>query len=125
MKPKNIDFEIVRGDNKNISIAFTQTHEGDEKSYQIIKNKVDKMYFTVKDDPSEKSYIFQKTLLNGIEFDTATGIYIIKILPEDTDNLSFASYDYDIEIINNNQKTTKLIGKLKINQEVTHYSNEG
>lgn len=117
MKPKIIDFYITRGNNKNIPIVF-------KKNNEAVKEKADKVYFSVKCNYKDDEVVFQKTLDNGITFNEETGVYTIELLPNDTNELCFGDYDYDIEIIRNGKVDTPLMGVFKIGKEVTHKCNE-
>ncbi len=115
---KKINFEIVRGDNKSIFIQLTDNNEVDNQ-------KVEKMFFSVKNDGYENDVLFQKKLDAGIKFDDSTGIYEILIFPEDTDDLDFCNYKYDLQIIDNNIKETLMSGFFSILEEITNKNNEG
>lgn len=109
---------IIRGDSKTFKFKRKNT------SNEVITAKPDKMYITFKRNSVSKDVLFQKTLDDGIEYDSTTYYYSFTINPEDTDNLSYGVYDYDIEIITNNKKKTILVDKLKITKEVTFTENE-
>ena len=112
-----MDLENIRGDTFKLPIQLKNNDE-------VIKVKVEKMYFTIKDVAYSKDVILQKKLDDGITFDSETGIYLVEIKPEDTDNLNFGDYEYDLEIINNGEVETPLIGTFKITKEITHKCNE-
>lgn len=100
----------------------------------LLKNKdgtelnldVDEIYITFKKDTFNLSKIlFQKTLSNGDIVKDANG-YHFAIMPEDTEELQYKEYVFDIEICNENPfiKQT-IVGKLKLTDEVTHKKDEG
>jgi hypothetical protein len=107
---------IIRGDNE--IIPFQRKTESDE----LIMEIPDKMYLTIKRNEYEKQALIQKTLENGITFEDGT--YNVEFLPEDTDNLSFGIYLYDIEIIKDGKKKTIKKGEFVIDSEITHKENE-
>lgn len=107
---------IIRGDNK------TFTFQRKDKSGKIITEKPDKMYLTIKQNEYEKQALIQKTFDNGIRFEEDT--YYVDFVPEDTDDLIFGEYVYDIEIINGDIVKTIKKDTFIIDSEVTHKENE-
>lgn len=93
---------------------------------KVITEKPDKMFFTVKENYYLKDFLFQKRLEdNSITYDEETNYYMLTINPEDTNDLSYKDYVYDIEIIDGDKVKTIAKGKLKITEEVTFAENEG
>lgn len=107
---------IIRGDSK------TFTFQRKDKNGEVIAEKPDKMYLTIKQNEYEKQALIQKTFDDGIRFEDAT--YYVDFVPEDTDSLSFGEYVYDIEIINGDVKKTIKKDIFIIESEVTHKENE-
>lgn len=107
---------IIRGDSK------TFTFQRKDKDNNVITEKPDKMYLTIKQNEYEKQPLIQKTFDNGIRFEEDT--YYVDFVPEDTDSLSFGEYVYDIEIINGDVKKTIKKDTFIIESEVTHKENE-
>lgn len=62
---------------------------------------------------------FQKSLGNGIT-KHHTGQYVVRVAPEDTENLEPGKYFYDLEIGVNGDKFTVLKGILEIEQDTTY-----
>ena len=110
--------EIIRGDYKAIKV------QRKTKLQEVITEKPDKMYFTVKISEYRKKVLLQKTFDNGIKFDQTTGWYTIEILPEDTNNLDYGAYIYDIEIIKDKKTKTIKIDDFIVTKEVTFAVNE-
>ena len=108
---------ITRGDYKKIK--FQRKNMNNE----IITDKPDKMYFTIKNNEYTKDVLIQKTFENGITF-TEEYYYVIEILPKDTDNLSYGKYYFDIEIIINGKPKTIKIDEFNITKEITFTTNE-
>lgn len=108
--------KITRGDYK------TFTFQRKNKNGEVIMEEPQKMYLTIKNNSYEGKALIQKTLDDGIEFEN--GVYRVIFLPEDTDNLSFGDYIYDIEIINNGKPKTIKVDEFVIDKEVTHKENE-
>lgn len=107
---------IIRGDSK------TFTFQRKNKNGEVIVEKPDKMYLTIKQNEYEKQALIQKIFDDGIRFENST--YYVDFVPEDTDDLSFGEYVYDIEIINGDVKKTIKKDTFIIESEVTHKENE-
>ena len=103
---------MVRGDTK----AFAFEVEGLDQEFESVKFSCKKKY-------SDKGYIFQKTLGDGIS-EVKDGKYIVRIAPEDTEDLPIGDYLYDLEIRANGDVFTILRGKLKIVYDVTREEEE-
>lgn len=82
------------------------------------------IYFTVKKSSLDIDYIFQKTLSSGLIEKVGDGEYQIKIEPEDTDSLKFREYEFDIELIYEDQIKQTECGILEITKEITFSGNE-
>lgn len=108
--------KIIRGDNKTFTF---QRKDADGK---VITEKPNKIYLTIKQNEYEKQVLIQKTFDDGIRFENNT--YYVDFVPEDTDNLNFGEYVYDIEIINGDVKKTIKKDIFVIESEVTHKENE-
>ena len=85
----------------------------------------DNIYFTVKKYHTDHDFKFQKRLSDGGIVNTDTGKYQFSIQPEDTNNLPFGDYDFDIEIVKAPLLKKTFNGKLVLDKEVTHAYNEG
>lgn len=84
--------EFPRGDTQILKFKIVD-NEGNECK----ASDTDKLYFTVKKSSVSKKIAFQKTLKNGIEYKD-DGYYYVTINSEDTANLSYATYGFDIQI---------------------------
>ena len=107
--------EMVRGDTFRFKFK-RKTNNG-----EIIIDLPQKMYITFKYG-DEKEPLFQKTLDNGITFDSE--YYHVVINPEDTNDLPFSKLAYDIEVINGDKVKTIYVGELELTKEVTFACNE-
>ncbi len=111
--------EMTRGD------TFEFRFQRQTADKQIITTKPDKMFFTVKNNTYlQKSLIQKKLEDNTITYDEETNYYHVTINPEDTNDLSYGDYSYDIEIIDKGKVKTIAKGILRITDEVTFASNE-
>ena len=82
------------------------------------------VYFTVKKKFSDRYYLFQKTLTGGTIEKIELGDYQIKIEPQDTNNLQFGEYKFDIQIQYENAIKETFVGDFVIKPEVTCSNNE-
>lgn len=99
---------LTRGDTAYLSIDIKNTVLNEE--YVMKENDVITM--SVKKDIRDDNYSFQKVI---------RGKNIIKITPEDTENLEYGTYRYDIQLNTEDGDVFTVIGpsKFKILQEVT------
>lgn len=82
---------------------------------------LDTAFFSCKRNYQDEYYVFQKQLGNGITAGE-DGKYIVRIAPEDTENLSAGMYCYDLEVGVNNDVYTILRGDFEIVSEITSNS---
>ena len=74
--------------------------------------------FSVKSSYDHTQMIFQKTLNDGFT-PVGDGEYILRVAPEDTENVDAGDYYYDFEIGANGDRFTFLRGMLTIKESVT------
>ena len=98
------NFIMVKGDTFTFDISIP-----DLKNTETISN----IQFSVKEKKQDQNYIFQKTFLNGI-FPVDNLKYRIKIIPQDTYNLTQGQYYYNLKVILDNDIYTVLVGKITI-----------
>ena len=114
-----MDFEFTRGDTKIFKFKL-QNKNGEN----LILSSGDNLYFTVKKSANSKNVSFQKTLGKGINLEN-DGYYYVTIDSNDTANLNYGTYGYDIEL-----KTlsgivkTLIIGSITITEEYTFEGDE-
>lgn len=79
-------------------------------------------YFSCKKNKEDTTYIFQKSLGDGItktsETDTSK-FYEIVVAPDDTDDVEEGNYFYDLQLEVDDEKFTPLLGVLKIDWDIT------
>lgn len=109
---------ITRGDTHSYKF---QRLDGEK---QPIEEQAPSIYFTVKDSNNEKEIIFQKTI-EDMTFDE-NYFYHFTIWPEDTNDMYYGSYDYDIEVkyTDGNYVRTIAKGKFIVEEETTWKANE-
>ena len=112
MKVSGTDLSMIRGDSESIILSLKK--DGDIIPF----NQGDTVYFTVKQSSGTEKIMLQKIIT---EFDE-DGNCIIEIEPEDTKELSFRSYVYDIQLTDSNGRVTTIIpcSKFAIEAEVTY-----
>lgn len=76
---------LTRGDTARLTIPIINSASNSE----YIMQSGDVLFFTVKKSAKDTNYLLQKK---------STGINSIHIKPEDTDNLSFGKYKYDVQL---------------------------
>ena len=108
---------ITRGDTK--VLKFQRKNEDG-----VIETEAKELYFTVKENSNKQNYLFQKTLDNGITFSDEDYYYRITISPDDTNNLYYGTYMYDIEVKEDDYVKTIDLGEFVIKEEVTFAGNE-
>ena len=104
------NIEITRGDTASFNLQFVD-FAGD------LEHDVQDMFLTVKEDING-SAIFQKSLGNGIS-KVIDNVYVVRIAPEDTEDLNLGYYYYDFEVKINDDVFTLLKGVMQITYDVT------
>ena len=112
---KKFDISIPKCD--YLVIPFIYKRNGEPTSL----DEKDLIFFSVKQSKDDEEYVFQKTLENGITFDSENMRYLIEINYEDTKNLNIGDkFLYDIVIYyDGNKPIQRIIGKLKIGLKLT------
>lgn len=127
MLARRYDLAINKDNNCKLNVQF---FNNDNEIIKFEDNAI--VYFTVKENYENNEYLFQKTTNKGITYDEEKKNYIIEIETEDTKNLEYKDYVYDITVVRNTglesaydkEKTTVLIGNLKIGYITTFEENE-
>ena len=109
--------EMARGD--VFSFSFGLYIDG-----VLFTEEMDNVYFTVKNSHYTHDPLFQKKTSDGSIAGDTNGSYTVTINPEDTDDLDFGSYEFDIEVVKLPGIKRTFTGTLIIGPEVTHRSNE-
>ena len=82
------------------------------------------IYMTCKKCAKDITPLFQKSLSSGTIEKLADGDYQFRIEPEDTNNLPFGEYVFDIELIYEDQIKQTIFGTLRLCEEATYAVNE-
>lgn len=112
MKVNGTDLAMIRGDSESITLSL----KDGEAVIPFVTG--DTVYFTVKRSATVAEKALQKTIT---EFDE-DGNCIIEIAPDDTKDLEFRSYVYDIQLNRFDGTVTTIVpcSKFAILQEVTY-----
>ena len=117
MEPKEFDFEFPRGDTCPVSFDIVDS-EGNE-----LDLSTSEIYFTMKKNYNTQDAILQKRKsLGGITVNGKTGSLVLT--HDDTAELSYGKYVYDIQIKSSTYVKTLAIGQITLTNESTHKSNE-
>lgn len=108
-------------------------HRGDiDYERFVIKNsdgsdtdiEFDSIYFTVKKTFKDSDFLFQKSLKDDTIVKLAPGDYQLKIEKEDTRNMSFGRYVFDIQIGYRNILNETFTGDFDLLPEATYPETE-
>ncbi len=123
MEALEVDFEFPRGDTPPISFRIT------DLDLQELDLENAEIYFTMKKNANVTNFILQKKYSTGeITVDGDQGSFIME--HEDTANLKYGNYWYDIQIMLPREGTTKpyvktlAVGHITLTNESTFISNE-
>lgn len=115
---KEFDIEIIRGDTTPISFSLI-----DKEGNPLIPTNSDEIYFTMKKDYKEQNYILQKKYSSG-DFTIDENKINFVLSHEDTAELNYGNYVYDIEIISGDYVQTIVLGRITLADEATWIDNE-
>lgn len=101
-----------RGDQFPVSFKIKNKHDG------TYITEVDKIFITFRKNPSKSSPVLFQRTIEDIEFDSETNKFKFYILKEDTKDLEYGEYGFDIEITIGELIKTKT-GTLTITDEYT------
>lgn len=101
------NMSMVRGDTLSFGIELDDFDQD-----------LDTVFFSCKENYEDASYIFHKSLGDGIS-KIETGKYVVRVAPEDTKDVTVGQYYYDLEIGANGDIFTVLKGVLDIEFDVT------
>lgn len=102
----NKNLKMVVGDTESFGFEITGV------------SGIDAAFFSCKRESQDTSYLFQKSLGDGIG-QQENNRFVVRIAPEDTQNLSPGQYYYDLEVGANGDIFTILRGILTLVPEIT------
>ena len=121
---KELNITMPRGDVRQERFGVYE----DEKCTILADIEFHDIYFTVKRNFSDTKYLFQKRLSNETINKGEDGLYHFAIEAEDTNNLPFGEYVFDIEVYRDNAHNPDIkqtfTGRLLLTNESTHQRNE-
>lgn len=112
-----MDISFTRGDTQ-----FLQFQIKDANGDLIELTDEDVVYFTVKQNPNSKKILIQKKYPDDISY--SDGYFYFVINSEDTSNLAYGQYQYDIEIKSGEYVRTLGMGTIELTEEITFRSDE-
>lgn len=118
-----LSITMPRGDIRPVYFTVYENN-GDDEEKTMYDGNFDEIYFTVKTGYNKKEYLFQKRLSTGEIELLEDGVYQFVIEPEDTDNLKFGAYVFDIELVAGTDIKQTFTGDLTLTNESTHVYNE-
>lgn len=105
---------MTRGDTESITLAI---YDEDENLVPFSNANGDTVYFTVKSSTQTAIIDFQKIITSF----TPEGEAIVEITPNDTKDLRYGHYVYDVQVNKNGSVTTVIKpSKFVIQEEVTY-----
>jgi len=117
MKRREKNIDLIRGD--TLPIVFSLVNKNGNR----ISEEVDEIYFTIKKNYNDIEYVLQKKLSTN-QIKKESDVFKLIISHEETANLEYGYYIYDIEIKIDNYIKTVVIGKINLLSEVTFIENE-
>jgi hypothetical protein len=114
---KMMDIEFTRGDTQVFKFQIK-----DGKENPIALTSEDKLYFTVKQNSNSEEILLQKIYPENIEY--LDGYFTFIITSEDTSNLMYGTYNYDIEFKSGDYVKTLGQGTITLTDEITFRSDE-
>lgn len=113
-----MNIKMPRGDIRNIKFNITN------KEGTTITTDFDEIYITFKRGFYDNEALFQKKLTDETIIKDENNYYHFTIESEDTDNLDYGDYVFDIELVINDLVKQTIVGNLTLTNEVTFASNE-
>lgn len=110
----NENFSMVRGDTFAFELVLSE----------VADESITSIYFTAKKKATDKEFIFQKGLGDGVT-KIEENHYYVRVAPEDTYDVVAGKYYYDLQLGIENDIYTLLLGNLRIVQDVTVMTYEG
>lgn len=112
-----MDLEFIRGDTQFIKFKLK-----DGLGNPIMLTGEENVYFTVKQNPNSSKVLIQKKYPIDIKYQDGYFIFILNA--EDTSDLAYGTYQYDIELKIGDFVKTLGIGTITLTEEITHRRDE-
>jgi len=120
MDPKEVDIEFPRGDTYVYGFHLVDKN----RQPVIIDDDETEIYFTVKKNQNTSEVIFQKRYTRDEIKQDENGLYYLIINANDTNQLKYGTYGYDVTIKSGEFVSTQIIGTITLTTEYTHKANE-
>ena len=104
----NYQIEMVKGDTLSFGLEFDGLNQ-----------ELSSMTMTCRKIALDENIAFQKTIGDGISMPEENH-YVVRVAPEDTENLDAGNYQFDLEIRVNGDVFTIMIGIIVLEQDVTY-----
>lgn len=112
-----MDLEFTRGDTQVLKFQLK------DKLENVISLGLDDIiYFTVKKNQNSSKVLIQKRYPDDIVYQDGYFIFILKT--EDTSDLAYGTYQYDIELKSGDYVKTLGFGSITLTDEITHRRDE-
>lgn len=113
--------EVIQGDVSPVYKFQRKNTDGEP-----ITSLPQKMWITFKEGVYTNEVLFQKTLEDGISYSEEDNYYRFNIKSEDTENMPYGMYGFDIAIINEEGEKKTLLndGIFKVQKHYTKKQNE-
>lgn len=112
-----MDIEFRRGDTQ-----FFDFPVNDGNGNPAILGETEKIYFTVKQNGNSNERLIQKKYPGDISVSNGVGSFVIE--SEDTADIPYGTYEYDIEFKSGKYVKTLGDGTITLTEEITHRSDE-
>lgn len=112
-----MDLEFTRGDTQFLKFKLK---DGEGNLIELTES--DNLYFTVKQNDSSSKVLIQKKYPNDIKYED--GYFSFVLNSEDTSNLAYGTYQYDIELKSGDYIKTLGFGTITLTGEITHRRDE-
>lgn len=118
MEPKEFDLEFPRGDTCPLEFSIS-----DSAGNILTPQEGDELCFTLKKNYKTKDAILQKKFSQG-DFEIEDEIIRFFLYHEDTAELKYGTYYYDIQLESGDYVKTILKGSIELTEEATWLENE-
>ena len=114
-----MDIEFRRGDTQVVNFPLV-----DKNGDPVKLTENDNLYFTVKQNTNSEDVLIQKKYPENISYDDTSGYYIFTLESEDTSEMPYGTYSYDIELKSGTFVKTLGDGSITLTEEVTFRGDE-
>lgn len=120
--PKEVDLEFPRGDTFVFGFQLVDANK-EPLNFDVGDIEI---YLTVKRNENTSDVIFQKKFSLGeiLRDEEHDGVYYTTFNPDDTNELKYGQYGFDVQVKLGDYVSTEIIGTITLTKEYTHKSNE-